>query len=468
MRVSVIISNRNDVEMLGVTVRSAIEELSVVPGGGEVVVVDNSDTEIYETLPAILPAGYRRGKVPKIRYFRQDYPCLFTARQEAAQQAKGEYIFCVDAHCIIGHNVIIDLVHFLNRNRSRKIGFAHAPVNWLCQWEGAARHDMKEIFGTWGKLYNYERKMSWKGMPWMCSRDWFLNKLNGYGALAENILAWGGGDMFLGLKTWILGYENWAVPTRPVIHIGPLPTVARKFWKYRKYKVSGGGLPGMGYLVALFTMGGDKLVYDQRFVNFISDRHSIKVDEVAKEAKAMAENERKFIDKNKAMTFDEMWQNKPWENSYKTQKQQLKTDTTKVIKEEDWNLIESLILKHKIKSVVEFGCGLSTLLYKGMNLDITSYETDAKYLDEVRGLLDGVTLQHWDNDCVLNGHKYDLAVVDGESPRINQAKSAKNMANIVVVHDGHKRQCGYRAALEFKDWNEIPNKTRLSRVFVRG
>jgi hypothetical protein len=339
-------------------------------------------------------------------------------------------------------------------------------VNWLCQWEGAARHDMKEIFGTWGKLYNHERKISWKGMPWMSRRDWFLDKLNGYGALAENKLAWGGGDMHLGLKTWVLGYENWAVPTRPVIHIGPLPTAARKFWKYRKYQASGDGLPGMGYLVSLFAMGADKLAYDQRFVNFISDRHGIKVGESAEFAKGLAEKERQFIDKNKAMTFNDMWDNPPWENSYKVKLDLFKgIDTQKAIKEEDWDLIQSLISKHKIKSVVEFGCGLSTLLYKG--LKVTSYESNLEYLNTVKGLLNGVNLQHWDNETLKLNGKYDLAVVDGEEPRINQAKLAKDMADIVVVHDGHKRQCGYRAALEFQDWSEIPNKTRLTRVFVK-
>lgn len=35
MRVSVIIANRNDTAMLAITVRSALEKLSAVPGGGE-------------------------------------------------------------------------------------------------------------------------------------------------------------------------------------------------------------------------------------------------------------------------------------------------------------------------------------------------------------------------------------------------------------------------------------------------
>jgi glycosyltransferase involved in cell wall biosynthesis len=476
MKVSVIIANRNDVEMLAVTVRSAIEELSAVPGGGEVVIVDNSDDEIYEALPALLPAGYRRGKNPKIRYFRQDYPCLFTARQKAAQEAKGDYIFCVDSHCIIGHNVIVDLVHFMNRNRNRKIGFAHAPVNWLCQWEGASRHDMKEIFGTWGKLYNDERKMSWKGMPWMCRKDWFLNDMKGYGALSDNQLAWGGGDMYLGLKSWILGYENWAVPTRPVIHIGPLPAIARKFWKYRRYQKSGEGLPGLGYLVALFAIGGDSLVYDEKFSNFISNRHGIKVSKYAETAKRMAADERRYIEKNQSMTFDEMRHRRPWQsktvdyNDALTRYRNAVGNSQKAIKQDDWDLIKGIVESNKIKSVLEFGTGLSTMLFQSMNLDIVSVDTDREYLTKLDCLFsNGLDVRLWNNkdDIDFNGNRFDLALVDGDLPRDKQCKIAKSVADIVVVHDGRKRQCGFSASHMLRDWKEIENSTRLTRVFIK-
>ena len=476
MRVSVIISNRNDVEMLGVTVRSCIEELSAVPGGGEVVIVDNSDDEIYEALPSLLPAGYRKGKDPKIRYFRQDYPCLFSARQTAAEKAKGDYIFCVDSHCLIGHNTIVDLVHFMNRNKHKKIGFAHAPVNWLCQWEGASRHDMKEIYGTWGRLYSDERMISWKGMPWMCRRDWFLNTLKGYDSLAKHKIAWGGGDMYLGLKTWILGYENWAVPTRAAIHIGPLPSIARKFWKYRRYSDSGEGLPGIGFMIALYAIGGDNLVDTEKFKNFLNDRFSVDTEKYKDHAKKIAQEEREHIERNKVINFNDMWDNPPWKTTtnYNDVKSEFKKkigDASKCLKKEDWNVLNTLINDHKIKTVVEFGSGLSTVLMQRAGLKVTSFETDGDYLTKLDPLLSNdIDIRLWDNkaDINFNGDKFDLAIIDGALPRTKQAVAAKGISDLVIVHDGHKRQCGYHAAMAFSDWDEVLNDTRLTRVFKRN
>jgi len=211
--------------MLAVTVRSCIEELQPIQGGGEIVVVDNSDENKFKALNSVIPRGYKLDGTVKV--LRQDYPCLFTARETAAREAKGEYILCVDSHMLIGRDMIKDLVDFMDgRVNDTRLGFAHAPINWAHQHEDRAKHDRDmsvDELGNWGFQVKEKKRITWKGMPWICRRNWFLNDLGGYGALAEHRLAWGGGDMHLGIKTWLLGYENWGVPCRPGIHIGPFP-----------------------------------------------------------------------------------------------------------------------------------------------------------------------------------------------------------------------------------------------------
>lgn len=293
--------------MLGITVRSAIEELSAVPGGGEVIVVDNSDPHIQKVVADVFPGRYVKRN--KIRIFYQDFPCLFTAREEAARQAKGDYIFCVDSHCIFGHDSIINAVHFMNRHKREPIGFGHVPVNWLCQHEETARHDMKMIHGSWGKLYDYERPISWKGMPWICRRSWFLEQLNGYGLFAKHKLAWGGGDMYLGLKAWMLGYENWAIPSRPVIHIGPLPVSLRQFHAYRVYSKSGDTTQYVGWVAALLSMGADSYIESKDFQKFMDIRFGGAKDKILREAKKYVE--RVWFKKHSKRSFDELLQ-EPW------------------------------------------------------------------------------------------------------------------------------------------------------------
>ena len=82
MKVSVIISNRNDTSALAITVRSTLEALKAVPGGGEIVIVDNSDERRYNLIKdgCFIPTRYF--KEQQVRLFRQPFPCLFTARDE--------------------------------------------------------------------------------------------------------------------------------------------------------------------------------------------------------------------------------------------------------------------------------------------------------------------------------------------------------------------------------------------------
>lgn len=326
-KVSIVISNRNDTVMLSVTIRSCIEELkSLGVGKGEIVICDNSDVEIYKRLSSIIPIKYIKDGLIKV--IRQNFPCLFTARENAIRHAKGEYIICVDSHMIIGRDMILDLVNFMDNHKDDKtLGFAHAPINWAHQHESRAKHDrdmtINEL-GDWGDAYDYERTITWKGMPWICRRSWFLDKsigLGGYGALSQHNLSWGGGDMHIGIKSWLLGFKNWAVPTSPGIHIGPFPKIdtgknphATKVGqdKYRLYSVSGEGPHTIGFLVSCYILGGQPMLkrneptIKSRFGKFID------IDKWRKKAILYAQEEKRWFDKRKIMTFEQLLETQPW------------------------------------------------------------------------------------------------------------------------------------------------------------
>jgi len=306
--------------MLAVTVRSCIEELRPV-GSGEIIIVDNSDLPIYKVLPSALPIGYIKDRVLKI--YRQDFPCLFSARQTAAERATGEYLFCLDSHMLVGRSTIISLAKFMDR-QDNGIGFAHAPINWAHQHESHSRHDrdmsVNEL-GDWGLAYDHERTITWKGMPWMCRRDWFLDNLNGYGALAEHKVSWGGGDMYLGIKPWLLGFKNWAVPTNPCIHFGPMPNPETKDKKvkeaqlrdkYRLYSASGKYPHTFGFLVACYVLGGDPMI--ERNKDILSERFSLNVEEWRDKAIEIGQEDKDWLDERKVMTFEELLERKPWDN----------------------------------------------------------------------------------------------------------------------------------------------------------
>lgn len=320
--------------MLSVTVRSCLEELKPLgPGNSEIIIVDNSDKEAYSLINSALPTGYcREGR---LKIFRQDYPCLFTARETAAEKASGQYIFCLDSHMVIGRDSILDLVNFMDRHSTDStMGFAHAPINWAHQHERAARHDRdmsKHELGSWGRAYPTERTITWKGMPWICCRDWFLDRdkgLNAYGALSEHRISWGGGDMLIGIKPWLLGFKNWAVPTSPCIHIGPFPKidlsteapdsvkVSKNFQardRYRLYSSSGNYPHTFGFLVSCYVLGGEAMMRRNKAAIVNKFGRYLNVDEYWPKAIELGHNEREWLAKREVVNFEELLKLKPWD-----------------------------------------------------------------------------------------------------------------------------------------------------------
>lgn len=337
-KVSVIISNRNDVAMLSVTVRSCIEELKPLGvGAGEIVICDNSDEHIYKLLPSALATGYEKERTLKV--LRQDFPCLFTARETAARNASGDYIICLDSHMLVGRDMIFDLVNFMEEHKSDKtIGFAHAPISWAHQHERNSKHDRdlsNHELGPWGLISDEIKTITWKGMPWICRREWFLNRewgLGGYGALSQHRVSWGGGDMHIGTKPWLLGFKNWAVPTSPGIHIGPFPKIDRipgkvhqtkvakndDGYRYRLYSKSGEYPHTFGFLVACYVLGGEpmmnrnKKMLAQRFGPFLDSEKWWNV------AIELGKDERKWLLNRQIMSFEEFLEKKPWQQTTKS------------------------------------------------------------------------------------------------------------------------------------------------------
>lgn len=328
-KVSVIISNRNDLTMLSVTVRSAIEALKPIGlDNSEIVICDNSDPQQYKLLSSVLPTGYIKDGLLKI--IRQETPCLFTAREEAAKASNSLYILCLDSHMLCGHNMIRDLVSFMDGYKDDpSVGFAHAPISWAHQHERAAKHDRDmsiHELGAWNTKYDHSRPITWKGMPWICRRNWFLdskNGLNGYGALSQHSLSWGGGDMHIGIKPWLLGYKNYAVATSPGIHIGPFPKIdsvkgdkhsaAVGPDKYRLYSASGTGPHGIGFLVSCYVLGGEEMMLRNK--KAITERFGryIDVDKEWENSKRYGADEKLWLDAHKVITFEELLKLKPWD-----------------------------------------------------------------------------------------------------------------------------------------------------------
>ena len=306
--------------MLNVTLNNALELMKTVEGGAEVVICDNSDPKHYKLIGQACPPGWMKQKLVKI--IRQEEPGFTTARMAAAEEAQGEYIFCVDSHVLFGLNTLRDSVSFMDRQADNdRLGFGHPPIRWAHQGPAAIKHTLKPSSvglpnGGWDCAYREERKMYWKFMPWICRRRWFLDTLKGYGTHAWRNISWGGAEELMQVKSLLLGYENWAIPTDPVAHIGPYTPAVIKLgqYKYRTYGRHGNFPHGFGVLVARSIVIGNKLGYEmskrqeEPFVN----RHKIKIDNYWAKAVEVGKEEREWLKAHQKYTYPELIEKEPW------------------------------------------------------------------------------------------------------------------------------------------------------------
>ncbi len=319
MMLSVIIPNRNDTVMLSVTVRSCLEELKAVPGGGEVVVVDNSDEDLWKILSSVNISPLNLGYVEegKVQLIRQPFPCLYSAREQAVRHAKGKYVYNMDSHTLVGHDSLRVLVEFMEQAEP-KVGMGFAPIGWISQHELYARHDLRvdegTIYGNWGRQYDEPTKILWNFGSRICNREWFLNVHGGYGFYAKKRISWGGGEMYAALKTWLLGYENWAVPCAPQYHIGPFSREIerRTTHRYRVYDKSGNGKVGIGVLAAFYALAGEDGKAEAAKTVGGLKQYGLEVERDWPEARKLASEDWEDLRRRQTISLKKLLETEPW------------------------------------------------------------------------------------------------------------------------------------------------------------
>jgi len=230
---------------------------------------------------------------------------------------------------LVGRDMFLNLVNFMkSKSSDSTLGFAHAPINWAHHHSDHSKHDRDmsvNEFGDWNKMYTKPRTITWKGMPWICRRD-FWSAIGGYGALSKHHVSWGGGDMHIGIKPWLLGFKNWAVPSNSAIHIGPFPkpsptkqgqVVSQKRsdssdYQYRLYGSSGDFPYTFGFLVSCYVLGGQKMMLRNKAA--LTERFGAYLDPDKWWHKAMeiGHEEKLWLDANKKVTFEQLLERKPW------------------------------------------------------------------------------------------------------------------------------------------------------------
>lgn len=321
-KLSIIISNRNDIVLFNMTLNSILETLKSTNYKCEVIVVDNSTDEYFKLINEAFPSFIAHSG---IKFFREPKPCFTNARMRAARESSGKYLFCIDSHVLIGNNTLNRSIEFMDK-APKQIGFGHPPMRWSKDGPGQLRQAMdlaKDDGSLYAKVlhigkFKKDRKIFWGFMPWICKREWYLNKLKGYGSHSDHMISWGGAELLQQIKSWMLGYENWYIHTDPVIHVGPFDRAVYATGQAVRhpYKQSGKYPEGFGVILALMVLAGEKEGYTQakKAKARIQRLHKVNVDRLWPTAVKLGKAEHEWLMKNKKYSLNDLIKLKPWEN----------------------------------------------------------------------------------------------------------------------------------------------------------
>jgi hypothetical protein len=384
MELSIVLASRNETSMLCVTVLSAVEAIKESGVTAEIVVVENSDEDVHLAAMDCLAGQIKEGIV---RVVRLENPSIAKAIHLAHEEGKGEYLFYTDAHTLIGHNTIPALLKFHKEHKDDPIGFVHAPIQWAHRSSATKRTHLsvsRTPLGEWAGATPVEKPsmVPWKGMPYMIRKSVWAD-IGGLGCCAEHNLGWGVLS-YLGMKTWMLGYENWAIPDGVVYHFGEWPERVRPHAQYRTYTNSG-EKPGLARAVALYVFGGEEALR-KHFSNDRLERFFKNPESTLERVKQVAELERKEIAARQVRTFDSLYENPPWNMTpelispkYRQLNQDLHLNPDVRFGYKGWEqaaLAEELYRQHGCSSALDYGAGKQTFSkeMRSRGIEVADYD----------------------------------------------------------------------------------------------
>jgi len=114
------------------------------------------------------------------------------------------------------------------------------------------------------------------------------------------------------------------------------------------------------------------------------------------------------------------------------------------IRTKDRDFLKSLVEKNKIKNILEFGAGKSTLMFDNLGCNVTSYDTIPFFVNAVKVLgSDRVRAFLWDGKDADIKDRYDLVFIDGPAGGDTREPSYRLASNIktkyIACHDANRK-----------------------------
>lgn len=139
------------------------------------------------------------------------------------------------------------------------------------------------------------------------------------------------------------------------------------------------------------------------------------------------------------------------------------------ITNDDWKTISDFIKRKNIKTVTEFGAGISTELFEKAGCFVTSYETDLNNLNDVKRRTSANLIQWTGKEIVrVEG---DVAFIDGPHGGKNREYSYQSVAEskvpYAICHDFHRKEDRALVTKYFSEWRILTQEPNTLVIIKR-
>lgn len=309
MKVSVVISARNEYPSIVHTVHSILEDLGsfLPPSEYELVLVNNCSDEsnsrraLNGTSDFLATRGMYHNGILRVMY----YPVASNvgARNYGAKHARGEYVFFSDAHMFYAHGTFKRWIETIDESG----GIVHPAVAWMGSYppHKGMQYSWKlgeEAKGTWAN-YLVGDGNDWFYVPAMghCSIGMKRSQFLEYGGYIEN-RCYGGGEMYLDTLWWMAGKT---VVTDPRINCYHLSSERGYSYIHDDYIYN--------VFSSLYSLGADMWL-ERVYLNYLRKSKKDVLDKMLSDAKRDNEGRRKYVKGISVKSFNDVIRERPWDS----------------------------------------------------------------------------------------------------------------------------------------------------------
>ena len=329
MKVSIVISARNEYPMIVSTVHSILEDLGsfLAPSEFEIIIVNNNSNDENErrglggTTDFISARGMYHTGVVKVLY----YPVASNvgARNYGAQHAKGEYLFFSDAHMFYAQGTFERWIKTIDESG----GIVHPAVSWMGAYPPQKGYQYswklgEEFKGTWNN-YLVGDGDDWFYTPAMghCSIGMSRTEFLLFQGYIEN-RCYGGGEMYLDTLWGMMGR---CVVTEPRINCYHLSSGRGYAYNHDDYIHN--------IFSAAYTLGADMWL-ERIYLNYLRKGKKEVLDRLMESAKKGSQTRRDFIARNTIITFNDVIRERRWD--FLNKERLGKTNSGMLIYQDSW------------------------------------------------------------------------------------------------------------------------------------